>query len=244
MRFTYFMITILLSASLFALILYDKEPETSIFYSPHADDEILSLGPSILSQIEKGHEVAVVLLSHGEASQSFVETNKTLNEKGMAALTRSEFGDSRVNEFENSVEAMGVHSSHVHVYDLPDGQFDKEDIKEVMKEMNELYPNARHHALSYRDPHHDHAVSGEALKELENEGVVDSALYYLPVQEFKNMDYDGVYTVPLERTAQYKNSVNSYNIWEPQRDFYRIGYTSVKSYFNAAMEFKESRWHK
>jgi LmbE family N-acetylglucosaminyl deacetylase len=231
------------SALVLFILLYDKEPETSVFYSPHADDEILSLGPSILRQIDKGNEVAVVLLSHGEASNSFLETNNTLKEKGFPMITREEFGESRIKEFKMSVEALGVKAANIHVYDLPDGKFTKKEIMNVMTEMDEKYPDARHHSLSYRDPHHDHALSGEGLRQLVDERKIESALYYLPVQEFENIDYDGSYVVPKKLNDHFFDSLDAYNVWKPEDGFYSIGYTSVTSYFSAAKKFGESRWH-
>jgi LmbE family N-acetylglucosaminyl deacetylase len=244
MRLHYFLITILISATLLIFLLYDKEPETSVFYSPHADDETLSLGPSILRQIEKGNEVAVVLLSHGEASQSFLKTNRSLEEKGLTPITRKEFGESRVKEFKKAVQAMGVKPSHVYIFDLPDGGFEEAEVLDIMELMNERYPDARHHALSYLDPHHDHAASGKALKDMVEQGAIQSALYYLPVQEYEHIPYDGVYTVPHRVSERYLDSMNAYSIWDPQNGLYSIGYTSVKPYFEASKKYRESRWHK
>jgi LmbE family N-acetylglucosaminyl deacetylase len=222
----------------------EAEPETSVFYAPHADDEVLSLGPSILGQLDKGNKVAVVLLSHGEASQSLKTINTLLSEMKHPPLTAEEFGDSRVKEFRKSVKELEVESENVYVYDLPDGEVKKEDVIRVMKEMNKRYPSASHHTLSYEDPHRDHSASGLALKELVEKGTIDSARYYLPIQEFKNLEYDNTYPVPENRTDEYDNSLNAYRIWDPEKGFYSIGYHSVKSYFEKAEMYSESRWHK
>jgi LmbE family N-acetylglucosaminyl deacetylase len=235
-----FLVSILLSACSF----FEKEPNMSIFYAPHADDEVLSLGPSILRQIDKGNEVAVVLLSHGEASQSFHTVNKNLEEQNLPSLTREEFGEARVKEFKTAVKRLGVKEENVFIYDLPDGDINKNMVGEIIQEMNSKFPDARHHALSYNDPHSDHAASGAALKELLEEKVIQSALFYLPVQEFENLDYDDHYDVPGSLEKEYRNSLEAYNSWKPEKGFYSIGYTSVKSYFEQAGKYKESRWHK
>ncbi|MCA1065390.1 PIG-L family deacetylase [Rossellomorea sp. AcN35-11] len=244
MKAVYLPVIFLLSAFLSGCTLFEKEPETSVFYAPHADDETLSLGPSILHQIDKGHEVAVVLLSHGEASQSINKINDNLTEESLPPITKEEFGNSRVKEFNKSVEELGVKPDNVYIYDLPDGAIKEEDIMDIMKEMNDHYPEARHHALSYRDPHRDHAASGEALKKLVEDGTIPSALYYLPVQEFENLDYDDTYSVPDEFSDEYEKSLDAYRIWEPDEGFYSIGYISVEPYFVKAEKYGESRWHK
>ncbi|MGM0853928.1 MAG: PIG-L family deacetylase [Bacillota bacterium] len=244
MRSIYLSIILLLSAFLSGCTLFENEPETSVFYAPHADDETLSLGPSILRQIDKGNEVAVVLLSHGEASQSIKKVNESLKEKNLPTISKEEFGDSRVNEFRKSVEELGVKPENVFVYDLPDGDMKEDEVMTIMKEINERYPEARHHALSYHDPHRDHAASGLALKQLVEEGTIQSALYYLPVQEFENLKYDDTYPVPDGLSDEYSKSLDAYRIWEPAEGFYHIGYTSVEPYFVEAGKFRESRWHR
>jgi LmbE family N-acetylglucosaminyl deacetylase len=244
MRVVYLSIILLLSLLLSACTLFEKEPDTSVFYAPHADDETLSLGPSILRQIDKGNEVTVVLLSHGEASQSINKVNENLREKNLPPISKEEFGDSRVKEFKKSVAELGVKSENVYVYDLPDGEIKEDDVIEIMKEMNERFPEARHHALTYNDPHKDHATSGKALKKLVEDGTIQSALYYLPVQEFENLDYDDTYPVPDDLSEEYTKSLDAYRIWKPGEGFYRIGYTSVKSYFVEAGKYGESRWHR
>ncbi|PFG04415.1 PIG-L family deacetylase [Bacillus sp. es.034] len=244
MRIVYVSLILLLTTILGACSLFEKEPETSVFYSPHADDETLSLGPSILRQIDKGNEVAVVLLSHGEASQSIKKVNEKLKDKDLPAISKEEFGNSRVKEFKKSVEELGVNSENVYIYDLPDGDIEKEDVMKIMKEMNKRYPDARHHALSYNDAHRDHAASGAALKELADDGTISSALFYLPVQEFENMEYDDAYPVPDSLKDNYKKSLAAYRIWKPEEGLYSIGYTSVKPYFVEAGRYGESRWHR
>ncbi|WP_409252055.1 PIG-L family deacetylase [Bacillus sp. SCS-153A] len=237
---SYSLLFILLNACSFI----EGEPNTSVFYAPHADDEVLSLGPSILHQIDKGNEVAVVLLSHGEASQSFHAINEKLTTQGLSPLTREEFGKARVKEFRKAVKELGVKEENVFVYDLPDGQINKESVKEVMIEMNKKYPEARHHALSFNDPHSDHSASGEALLELTENNIIQSALFYLPIQEFENLTYNDHYKLPDNLHKDYVNSLESYYIWDPDSGFYSIGNISVESYFEKAHKYKESRWHR
>ncbi|MBZ5749083.1 PIG-L deacetylase family protein [Metabacillus rhizolycopersici] len=243
MRILFVLLSTIILPILTACELSGNEQKTSIFYSPHADDEVLSLGPSILHHRERGDRVVVVLLSEGKASGAFHKVNEKLEEKGLPTITRDEFGASRVSEFKKSVEALGVKPDDVFVYQLPDGDIQKEDVKKIMKEMNERYPSATNHALSYLDPHHDHAASGYALKELMEEEKNISGLFYIPVQEHKNIDSEGSYKVPERYKEGFTNSLNTYKIWNPDNGFYAIGNTSVLPYFNTAEVFMESRWH-
>ncbi|KKI93276.1 hypothetical protein WQ54_05450 [Bacillus sp. SA1-12] len=235
---------VLLSTCFLTISAGCNEKQTAVFYSPHADDEVLSLGPSILHHRVRGDEIVVVLLSEGKASGAYDKVNQKLTDKGLPTISLDEFATARIKEFKKSVQALGAEDEDVYVYQLPDGDIQKDAVKEIMEEMEERYPQATHHALSYTDPHHDHAASGYALKELIEEDQEISGTFYLPVQEHQNLKYEGIYKVPGKYDEDFAESLNAYSIWDPENGFYAIGLTSVKPYFNTAEKMKESRWHK
>jgi LmbE family N-acetylglucosaminyl deacetylase len=202
---------------------------SAVYYSPHADDEALSMGGSMLASIENGDEVAVVLLSKGKASAARNHVNNRLEKEEKPALSVEEFGEARVKEFKKSAEALGIDPKNIFIYDLPDGNILKEDVSKIMEKMNKQFPNASHHAMSYKDPHRDHAASGQALKDLVEKGAISSGYFYLAVP-------DGL-------AEKYRESLSSYNIWDPDNGFYAIGYTSVDTYFHSAEKILESKWH-
>lgn len=222
----------------------NNEEKTSIFYSPHADDEVLSLGPSILYHKDKGHKIVVVLLSEGKASSAYEKLNDQLNEKELSTISRDEFANARVKEFKKSVEALGVKEEDIFIYQLPDGDIQKDSVKKIMKEMNERYPSVTNHVMSYRDPHQDHAATGVALKELMEEDSEFSGLFYIPVQEHKNIESEGSFKVPDHLIEDFENSLNAYRIWDPEDGYYSIGYSSVSPYFDLAEQGMMSKWHK
>ena len=143
-----------------------EEKSTTIFYSPHADDEVLSMGAGILHHLALDDEVIVVLLSEGKASKAFDLVNDKLENEGRMPITIEEFGQARVKEFKNSVAALGVSDDNIFIYNLEDGKITSEEVASIIHEFEEKYPNALHHVMSYDDPHRDHAASGKALKGL------------------------------------------------------------------------------
>ncbi len=140
-----------------------NEKETVIFYSPHADDEVLSMGASIIQAVEKDKNVIVILLSKGLATQAFYKVNNKLKQEGKTALVLDEFGDARVNEFKASVKAMGIEDDNILVYNLPDGHFTIDIVKPILLKMEEKYPGAEHHVMTFKDPHPDHKATGDCL---------------------------------------------------------------------------------
>ncbi|MCM3598585.1 PIG-L family deacetylase [Metabacillus idriensis] len=219
------------------------EPAAAVYYSPHADDEALSMGGSMLASLEKGDQVAVVLLSKGKASGARDLVNSRLEKEAKPVLSVEEFGEARVKEFKKSAEALGVDPENIFIYDLPDGDIQKEAVSKIMEKMNKQFPNASHHAMSYKDPHRDHAASGMALKDLVEKGVISAGYFYLPIQEHQTIDFKDAFAVPDDLAENYRKSLDSYKIWDPDNGFYAIGYMSVDSYFHSAEAILESKWH-
>lgn len=222
----------------------ESEYETAVYYIPHPDDETLSMGPSILHNLAADKEVVVVMLSRGRASKVINSVNKKLAAKGVKELTLEEFGEARVAEFRQAVDAMGVQSENVYVYDVEDGDFTPEDVRPIMEEFAGKYPNALHNAMSYKDPHNDHASTGKALRTLKDDGGVDYVLYHIPIQKHWKMLSWGSYAVPADLEANYLDALGDYGVWDPDNGAYHIGQTSVPKYFERAEDAMRSRWHK
>ncbi|WP_210469951.1 PIG-L deacetylase family protein [Sporosarcina sp. 6E9] len=216
---------------------------TAIYYSPHADDEVLSMGSGILHNLALGKEVIVVLLSKGLASNAINIVNEKLEKEGHSPITPEEFGQARVEEFRNSVTSLGVSEDNIYIYDLDDGQFTSNDVASIINDFVDKYPNALHNAMSYNDPHSDHAATGQAVSELIENGDIQHGLYYLPIQEHNNMDFEGVYTVPEDRVDAFEQALKAYGKWSPEDKSYSIGYLSVRNYFELAEKSLEGRWH-
>lgn len=221
----------------------DDDYSTSIYYVPHPDDETLSMGPSILHNIEKDMEVIVVLLSKGRASKVFHSVNKKLEQEHKPHITLEQFGLSREAEFRRAAAALGVKEENTYVYDVEDGAFSVDEVKPIIEAFSEQYPDALHNVMSYNDTHRDHATTGESLRALMKEKKVKNGLYHLPIQRHKKMISRGSYPVPVDFEGRYEDALNVYANWAPDEGFYHIGQSSVKSYFERATASKKSRWH-
>lgn len=220
-----------------------EDYETSIYYVPHPDDETLSMGPSILYNIDQGKEVIVVLLSKGRASKVFYSVNKRLEKEQYPAITLEQFGESRVAEFRKAAATLGVQEENIYVYDVEDGAFTVEEVMPIIESFSKKYPGALHNVMSYNDTHRDHATTGEALRNLLKDHIVENGLYHLPIQRHQKMLYRGSYAVPTDFDERYQQALDVYANWLPEEGFYHIGQSSVKSYFERAILSKESRWH-
>ncbi|MBE1556770.1 PIG-L family deacetylase [Sporosarcina limicola] len=221
----------------------ENDYSTTIYYVPHPDDETLSMGPSILHNVELNKEVVVVLLSKGRASKAIGSVNKKLEKEDLPPITLEEFGEARVAEFTKAVAALGVKKENVYIYDIEDGDFSTGEVAPIIQDFEKKYPEALHNVMSYNDPHDDHSSTGKALRELMDAREVQYGLYHIPVQRHKKMLYKGSYAVPSSLIDDYKVALEAYGKWEPEEGSYSIGQSSVRKYFDRAIDVMESRWH-
>jgi len=219
---------------------------TAIFYSPHPDDEVLSMGSGLLEALDRNEQVIMVLLSQGKASKAIDQVNERLLQEGYPPINAEEFGAARAKEFRESALQLGVKEENIYLYDLPDGSLNTEEIKEIMTSFAARYPEAVHHTMTYKDPHRDHAAAGKALQELKKAGIIRHTVYYIPVQEWENLKslFNHVTKTPPSKLAGHQKALAAYKSWDPAGGRYAIGITSVPGYFEIIEGAYQSVWSK
>lgn len=205
------------------------------FYIPHQDDDLLTFGVSILNHLEGGHNVHIVMLTNG--ANSFVR--KRLE------MTKDSFSRARNNEFLGAMKELGVDPNNIYFENLEDGATTVDDIKDIIATYEAEYPQAKHKAFSPLYGHRDHTNSGLALEELERDGTVSDARYYLqqayePPEDLHVIKsrYSSTYKERLDRAATYYKNENV------NLPLYGIGYKSVPKSFEAFAIQPTSRYHK
>lgn len=222
------------------------EKPVAIFYSPHQDDELLTMGVAIINHINAGYDVHVVLLTDGSASNVLGTVNKRLKRANRPPLTLSSFVAARNVEFIRSNMAMGVAKKNVHIEKLKDGRTSKSQIVSIMRKYNNLFPGAANMTMSYIDDHIDHANAGEALFQLYNEGKIKDARFYIQKDEFAKNPKLNVFSIETCQTGncdEIKTAADSYMTFNPQRLHFAIGYTSVKAHFDEFLSEPISYYH-
>lgn len=206
-----------------------------VFYVPHQDDDLLTMGVGIRNHIKGGHNVHVVMLTDGAASG--VRTKM--------GMTKEAFTKARNKEFELAMKALGVNSNNLEYRMFQDGKLTINQVKSVISEYETLYPNAKHKSYSYTDSHVDHKNSGLALKQMVTSGDVTDARFYvrrgtavpsgkrLTTERYKVADK----SVMIAASAAYKRN-------RPWTGYYGIGYRSVKQSFITFDKLPQSRYHK
>ena len=166
---------------------------TAVFFVPHADDDVLSMGVYMTELVRLGVDVHVVYYTDGAATgvcgPRYVtvpvsadhpqgsEEECLSNWSGLPADQNwfgqpvSAFVADRDTEFRDSVEALGVAKENIDIY-APggarrrDGTVDVAYAQTMLQHYRETYPKATFVTMSWLDAHQDHASAGLALRHL------------------------------------------------------------------------------
>jgi LmbE family N-acetylglucosaminyl deacetylase len=233
-------------------LIADKDRKTVLFFIPHPDDEVLSMGMGIANQVWQGYNVYVIMLSHGEAVGVLEDINGDVfcrwhnmyhspQKSGYPRLTTKDLADARVREYQYAVACLGVKPENTLIYDLPDGKMNKEDIKEIMRYQLKEHPGAAVRSTSYLDGHLDHRANGNALLDLYNSGEVKDARFYLSPALWNGKF--GTIEANAQLTDMHKASLAVYKRWNPSSQIYGIGYHSIISLFDTVSSKLTSTYH-
>lgn len=166
-----------------------------LIFSPHPDDDVISMGGTFDRLVEQGHEVHVVYQTSGniavsnEEALKFAEVSQMLNSESIEVNKiiknikekkvvdtieiRKLKGSIRKSESLAATRYLGLHDDNVHFLDLPfyktgtikKNKLSEEDITIMCNIIEEIKPNQIYAAGDLADPHGTHKVCLNALFE-------------------------------------------------------------------------------
>jgi LmbE family N-acetylglucosaminyl deacetylase len=225
---------------------YTAADRPAVFYSPHADDECISMSLDIGNRLHEGRSVLLVLMTQGGSAWMVDVLNGAVRDNvfGLVhdpvregyrdgVLTTATAGDSRWREFQSSALALARTSGRVRVAtpDLAEG-LTTAQARAVIDDVAGRLPGASHQTMTWTDPASDHAVCGRALRDARDSGAVTDARW--SVSRTYHQQAVDAGTTPLEVTAASEDvtanarlSVRAYQAWAPTQGLYAYGQHSV-----------------
>lgn len=128
-------------------------PRVDVFYSPHQDDETLSMGSLIIADVARGDIVYIDLITDGSGSGVCPLDYPTL-----AACTAG-----RDAEFMAATHDLGIPASHVRMWGFQDAHLTQAQAASAIAFEVAKHPGATHTTMSPDDNNPDHAALGRAL---------------------------------------------------------------------------------
>ncbi len=239
--------------------------KTILYFSPHQDDELLSMGIDICNSVSGGHDVHVILCTDGSkcSVRDKLADGKACDKcpgTHMYHLTEEELTAARDEEFRESCRALGVEDGHVHILKnrFTDGRLTVCDSKKtILRYLNEMGPDCAVCTLSPNiensRQHPDHKALGYAAVELFNEGFIRELRvftepYYAEFFQQKTDFVRGkIRTLIDTATAlvqeKIQKAAEAYSHWEPGAGRYAVGYHDIAEAFDALLKEGTSYCH-
>lgn len=239
-----------------------RRRKTMLYFAPHQDDELLSMGIDICESIRKGYEVHVILCSDG--SKSYVR-GLLKNGKGCAKhdgvhcyeLSVEEFIQARDREFRSSCLALGVPEENIHIPEkrAVDGSMFQKDMENLMRVVAADYGEDAVVCTLAPDngpaQHKDHKTLGRAALNLLKTGVVRQVRLFVEPYHYDQIA-ENPRLIPVEpRILEASGSVKkkiqaaigAYSLWDPSRQRYAVGYHSVTTEFDDFLKEMKCRFY-
>jgi len=236
--------------------------KTMLYFAPHQDDELLSMGIHICNSVKNRHDVHVILCSDG--SKSAVR-NTLKNGKACSKhegthdyeLSVEEFIRARDKEFTDSCLALGVKRENIHIPTdrAVDGSVETAHVENLMRRYLESFGNdAVVCTLSPNNgtaQHRDHKAVGFAAEHLLNQGIVNEAYFFIEPYHIAQI-VDNAEDIPQDsailRASQdvekhIRKAIDAYSYWNPDEGRFACGYHSVTNEFNDFLREKKCYYY-
>lgn len=229
-------------------VLPRKKPVV-IYFAPHQDDELLTMGIDACGQItEANADVHVVLCSDGSRSNMRFRINDGKSCPHHEGIHQYEldipaFVAARDREFAASCDALGFCPENVHI--LPhralDGEITVEYAQAQLKAFLSRFP--RNVTVCTISPfggeaqHKDHRNLGQAALNLYNDGTIRKLRLFIEPYcvDSSKKSYPDLQLTEIRADAQIKSrilkAIEAYSLWAPDEGRYAIGFHSVYRMF-------------
>ncbi|SHE66526.1 GlcNAc-PI de-N-acetylase [Seinonella peptonophila] len=237
-------------------------PLPAVFFSPHQDDETLSMSVDILRHIAAGRDTHVVLLTDGGNTSARwaingynSDTNTPVTSgywgsrhdpavEGYSPLTWNDIYDARDKEFRSALGQLGVPPSNIHLMRTTNRTV--AGFKTAMQSIISQFPaNTSYKTMSPIDTHDEHRVVAQALWELWNSGVVSDVRFWLSRLDVQNGVTGGSYQTAATTSAELakiEKATRAYKAWNPAAGSFAVGYHSVPTQFEALLADPKFRY--
>lgn len=222
--------------------------QTSVYFVPHQDDELISMVGGITADVAAGRQVWLVKVNRGD----YTGANQYLCKNKGICLAPEEFGAARDRELMDSATAMGIPADHVILHAVDETLPGYPDaVNSIIKQTIARFGReAFYHSISFLDMHPSHVPVGRALEARCFAEAVSRCLFYQsPLYQVESsIATNRVITpAPVWLTADPQVvtvAVDAYRLWDPAAGRYAIGWTSVPSQLKYSLANPRSLQHR
>ena len=233
--------------------------KTVLYFAPHQDDELLSMGVDIATNVAKKQNVHVILCSDGSKSsvRKRLGDGKSCDKHPgdhIYEITEEEFTAARDKEFWDSCAALGVPQNCVHIAQNRgvDGSVTTQTVASIMRHFLKRFgSDAIVCTISKNNgdkQHCDHKTLGHTAQYLFNKGEIKELRLFIEPYHLDAVE-ENPRLVPVEPTVikadgkiaeKIEKAIGAYSLWEPENDRFAVGCHSVSKEFAAYLKDKSN----
>ena len=238
-----------------------RKKTTVVYFSPHQDDELLTLGVDASKRLARRKDDTHIFLIV-DGSRSSVR-GVLANGKGCAKhegihqyeLSVPEFIAARDREFAGSCRALGYPDDAVHIIEdrIVDGTLTEEKAESAMrKALDRFTGDVEVRTISPfggEKQHSDHRALGLAAIRLYNEGKIKRLILFVEPYCVEGSRKTHPELRLRESRAnkddkdRIRRAIAEYSLWKPDEGRYAIGYHSVTREFDDFMADTKAHYH-
>lgn len=243
-------------------LLMIQTSKTFLYFAPHQDDELLTLGIDIINSLQTKAQVHVILCTDGSKSN----VKKTLNNgkscckhEGLHQydLSADAFVQARDREFTDSCRALGLADTNIHIHPNRsiDGSLSVEAAEKIIQSYVDQYGKDAIVCTIGPDngpaQHRDHKALGKAAENLLKKGSFQELRLFIEPYHCEKV-LNNPRLLPLFPYVQkasplaeerLNQAIRSYSYWNPQEQRYAVGYHSVTTEFNDFLKEMTSHFY-
>ena len=213
-----------------------------LYFVPHQDDELLSMGVDIIQSVVNGIDVHVILCTDGSGSsiKKVLGNGKECPKhtgKHVYNLSDEQFIKARDREFIESCCALGVKSINIHIDQnrAKDGNLGIEHAKNIVQFYLGKFPKNVTVATIYHSngekQHKDHKNLGYAINELFKEKKIKNVRFFREPYCNWKIRAKKIFANSHDAKVKIDKATEAYSVWKPEEECYAIGYHSVTNEF-------------
>ncbi|MBS5788589.1 MAG: cell wall-binding repeat-containing protein [Clostridioides difficile] len=213
-----------------------------VYLNPHQDDEILTMGLTLLRDIQSGKNINFVQVTDGEKTSALFTINERLKRENRKILKEEDIIIARNNELALCLSKLGF-SGKVHYLNYENLNVSKEDIyysvDKILLENNLSPLNTEIKTLSKNEydtskGNYDHFACTDAVNLMSKDKFYKKT--YISNKP-TNCNHKLKSIIPTdEEKRKLVNALNAYGVWNPDRGFYSVGYISSPYMFDEKLK--------
>ena len=227
----------------------NKKSKTVLYFAPHQDDELLTMGIDVANSIELGYNVHVILCANGSKSsvRKTLNNGKTCNfhnETHKYDLNIGDFVSARDREFVESCVSLGVPLSNIHIYPkrLADKELTVKTAENIICHYLNLFSSKNTRVCTIwhkngKEQHIDHKTLGHAVYNLYKFYKLRDVRFFKETYCDSKTKFNEV-KAPKSIEIKINNAIGAYSKWGPENGRYAIGYHSVRKEFDSLKKEK------